>query len=221
MLLEVFLPAHWFDVYQVTQPVTIGLKTNDFQKVMRVRDKKQKIKMTLNGNDKLDICYFDNNIIPNKTEFELSLFEIENEMLNIPQTEYSADITMESVSFSDLISQLKEFGDILHVNICETDIVLMALGTNNTMKVTIQKETLSEFQIVEDEKISALFSIRIIKDIATFYKISPKITIGITNDLPVQFTYMLTELKSDDTRDYSVLERPRVVFYLAPQIPEN
>jgi hypothetical protein len=47
--------------------------------------------------------------------FEIPLMDIECELLEIPDVDYDAELVIQSASFANTVSQLKQFGDIMDI----------------------------------------------------------------------------------------------------------
>jgi hypothetical protein len=48
-----------------------------------------------------------------RQNFEIPLMDIECELLEIPDVDYDAELVIQSASFANTVSQLKQFGDIM------------------------------------------------------------------------------------------------------------
>jgi proliferating cell nuclear antigen PCNA len=221
MLLEVVLPNTWFDVYNVSEPITIGLKACFLQKIIKTRDKNQKIVWKMNMENDDDECLHIHFYSDDKTEFdknfELPLIDIDSELLQIPDdNDDSGEIILSSEKFANLVSQLKDVGDILKFNVSE-DCIIMSSESSEKMKmqVKIEIDDITEFSIEENISICSSFSLRYIKDISAFYKISKFISLKITENKPMKFIYNLSGNMNEDTNN------AYIIFYLAPQIDDD
>ena len=94
-LFELKLLAHWFQEYDVTQPVTLGINCELFHKMLHCIDRSQNIIITFEEDgDNIDIQLTseENGIIDK--HFRLPLMDIDIPLMQIPPTEYTADIIL-------------------------------------------------------------------------------------------------------------------------------
>ena len=106
---ELNIPADWFDEYscELEDGVVLGISSNIASKILNARDKEQQIKFTYE-NSKKDHLYVDFSTT-NKTKtifdksFEMPLVDMDEETLQIPEIEYSAEFSLNSSIFASLI----------------------------------------------------------------------------------------------------------------------
>jgi hypothetical protein len=63
-----------------------------------------------------------------KTVFDknFEIMDIECELLEIPDVDYDAELVIQSASFANTVSQLKQFGDIMDIACSENEIKFVA-----------------------------------------------------------------------------------------------
>lgn len=238
VILEILLPAPWFDMYEVENggSMTIGVNAALFYKVLKKREKGQKIILSCNsGKDNLHIelsSLQSEKIIFNK-EFELPLIDIEMELLSIPDIDHQAEFSLYSDMFSTLVSQLRDFGETLEIDCSEEKIELCSHSSENgTMRTNIPIEDLAEFAIEEGERIHAEFALKYLHEICSYQKLVKKVEIKLSRDFPMMIVFRLNstsdktpedssiETTTSETENVGILE-PKLVFYLAPKMSED
>jgi Proliferating cell nuclear antigen, N-terminal domain len=141
-ILELSLPASWFDVYHLAKSVRIGFNATFLHRILSSRDKEQQIQLVYSSEDtdnllihltKSDAISISEEVVTEsdaasvntkmKTKekkqkeqkpvtntfdkhFELPLIDIEEEGMQIPDIEYTAELAMHSAQFADIITQL-------------------------------------------------------------------------------------------------------------------
>ena len=141
--------------------------------------------------------------------FELPLIDVEEEMMQIPEMEHTAELTMQSAQLSNIITQLKMFGDSMDVQCSEERIALASTSQEQgKMYVEIGINDLSEFAIDEGADLSLSFSLSYLKNICAYSKISESVSIKFSDSFPMQVAY---PLGSDDAK---------LMFHLAPKIED-
>ena len=206
-ILELNVPAAWFDTYEKTN-TTIGVNSVIFFKILSTRDKSQSIEIQCDGDlDKLLIKFVsDNKTIFDKT-FEMPLVDLDAEMMSVPDMEYQAEFALPSTNFYNLINQLKMFGDSMDIECSEEKIILFSNSQDcGKMSAEISIDDLTSFSIEEGEQIKMSFSLMHLYCIAQFHKLAKEVELSFKHGYPVQIVYNLGD--SDTT----------LRFYLAPKI---
>lgn len=208
---EINLPEPWFDTYKLDTEITIGINTNMLFKVLNTRDKSHHIHLRLDADksDKLEIHLLSENNSVVDLHYVIPLIDIDSELMTIPDTEYQAEISLPSTTFSTLIDQMKLFGETFNI-ICNEDKIQMISESVDCgkMYVDIPIDDLNSYAIEEDETLNLSYSISHLKNICLYNKISKDIDIYLKKDFPIKLVY---SLNSDEAR---------ATFYLAPKIDD-
>jgi proliferating cell nuclear antigen len=210
-IFEINLPKLWFDEYKLETGITIGINTNMLFKVLNTRDKSHNIHLILNdeNSDKLEIHLLSENNNVMNLNYVIPLIDIDSEIMYIPDTEYQAEISLPSTTFSTLIDQMKLFGETFNI-ICNEEKVQMNSESIDfgKMYVDIPIDDLNSYAIEEDETLNLSYSISHLKNICFYSKISKDIDIYLKKDFPIKLVY---SLNSDEAH---------ATFYLAPKIDD-
>jgi proliferating cell nuclear antigen len=236
-ILEMSLPASWFDVYNLDivnsgETIRIGFNATYLHRILSSRDKDQKIHLSfsleesenllinLTKSDNVSSAGVESDVLSKKTKdnkpltntfdkhFELPLIDIEEEIMKIPDIEYTAELSMHSAQFADIITQLKMFGDTMEVQCSEERITLASTSQDQgKMFVEIGINDLSEFAIDEGANLALSFSLTYLKHFCAYSRISELVSIKIGESYPMRIAYSLGEQ-----------EDANLVFHLAPKI---
>jgi proliferating cell nuclear antigen PCNA len=214
-IVEVVLPKEWFDEYELKsqESFTLGISSSLLFRVLNARDKTQNITLDYDRSeaDKLNIHFTGDNKQEFDKHFELSLIDIDSEIMEIPAIEYQAELTLGSQNFANIINQLKMFGDNLDFKCSEKEIMLCSSSLEQgKMYVEIEIDDLSSFAIDENETIQSSFSLTFMHNIGLYNKLSKEIEIKISNAYPLKMIYKLP-----------MSEDAQMIFYLAPKINED
>ena len=224
-IMEVALPSTWFDVYELTNNVSVrmGFNSTFLHRILSSRDKDQQIQLVYSSEDADRLMIHltrpdelmdsagkakekkSNNF---DKHFELPLIDIEEDCMEIPDIEYAAELAMQSAQFSDIVTQLKMFGDTMEVQ-CSEDRIALASTSHDQGKmfVEIGINDLSEFAIDEGADLALSFSLTYLKYFCAYSKIAELIYIKFGDSYPMRLSYSLGEE-----------EDANLVFYLAPKI---
>ena len=213
-IVEIILPHNWFQNYELknNEPITIGINSSILFKVLNTRDKQQNIylKYDCDNSDKFYIDFISEDKTVFDKHFELPLIELDVEVMQIPEIDSDADISLPSTYFAGIISQLQIFGDTIEFSCNEDKIILNSLSLESgKMTVNIDIEDINAYAINEDETMNISFSLNRLHNICMYNKLSKEVEIMLTKDYPMKVTYPL------DTND------AKMVFYLAPKISDD
>jgi len=211
-VLEVSIRSSWFDFYSCQyDSVKIGINTNVLHKILSSKEKSQTIhfeySMEDGNEDKLLVNMLssledppqsndESRVVKNHRNvydryFEVPLVNLENDIMEIPDIEYEAEISLPSVNFAILIYQLKGFGDVLNIQCNENDIQFISKSLENgSMRVEIKIDELTGFSIIEGENINVLFGLQYLNTISSYSKISKTVELKIRRNYPIRIDYM-------------------------------
>lgn len=212
-ILEINIPKNWFDSYEVSKGVTIGINANILFRVLNARERSQIITINFKeeNNDKLNVHFTSDNKEEFDKHFEISLIDIDSETMNIPEIEYQAEFTLGSANFANIINQLKTFGESLEINCSEEKILLTSSSIDQgKMSCEIKMDDLTSYAIEEGESIKSGFSLNYLHNICLYNKLSKEIEIKISADYPMKIVYNL--IGSDTAK---------MTFFLAPKIGDE
>lgn len=235
-IFEISLPKEWFDSYELpfssetsidssspahssgeslnNKAVTIGIHSFILFRVLSARDKTQEIHFNFNSNnnqDKLNIHFTGNNKSEFDKHFEISLLDVDSDIMEIPLDEPQAEFSISSFNFSNIINQLKMFGDNLDVSCSEEKIMLCSNSVEQgKMFVEIKIDDLSSFIIDEGGNIKMSFSLNSLHNICLYNKLSKEVVISFKESFPMKVVYNIFGH-----------ENAKMTFYLAPKINDD
>lgn len=222
-IIEISLPAGWFNKYEINEKHCIGVNTTILFKILNSREPSQDIAIHFDteDSDKLFIHFHSENKAVFDKHFEIPLMEIDTELMGIPEYESNADLTMCSANFSNIIGQLKMFGDNLTIECTEENIVLSSSSEESgKMNVHIQIDDLNSFAINDGQRLNLSFSLPYLHNICLYHKIAKEIEIQLTDGFPLRARYYLGDT-ADTEEESSDSNKPILSFYLAPKIDED
>lgn len=213
-IFEIDIKSTWFDKYERTEDgnVCLGINSSILYKILNTRDKSQELSITYDSeeSDKLAIRFSS----PNKTIFDknfvIPLIDIDEQIMEIPESDSHAEILINATNFANIISQLRLFGDTIEISCTEEQILLCSNSVDcGNMTVEISMEDLDEFSINDGASLKLSFSLAQLHNICMYHKISKDVQIKWINDFPMQISYAI---------DNNLLN---LRFYLAPKISDD
>lgn len=211
LIMEFSLPKVWFDSYNLAEDVTIGVNSGVLSKVLSIRESSQTVVW---DTDKGDVLYvkFHTEDSQSKVfdkEFEIPLIDLEQELFEIPPTDYPAEFTLPSNIFANMIQQLKQFGETLQIICTEEHIKMISDSPEfGKMNTHMPIEDLEEYAINEGETIKNSFAIKYLSNACLYQKIAKSMYIAVCSNFPMKIEY---QMEND----------AKLVFYLAPKINDD
>ena len=208
-LCELVLSYNWFDEYNIKKNETVTIPTGGIYHALHCLNDNQSIIIEYDEKkDNLSIEFTGEKTI-NKS-FDLVTFETDNNLMEIPETEFSVDIEMASCELNTLIQELIVFNKDIQFH-CDTEWVkLMAKGEMGKMSVELKDDNIISYAIEEGLSIVKEYAIEFFKKACAFHKISDIINLHIEDNSPIKICYYL-----DDTKDNTF------IFYIAPKVMDD
>ena len=223
-LFELILKPEWFDSFETDNTYTLGLNCELLAKVLSCLEQNQSIKMQYS--DKRDNLFI--SLSPNDGEsgiikvFRIPLIDIEQNLLEIPDTEYTADVTMLSDDFVKLVSQMSIFGSTISFELGDT-IKMTGKGDNGTMDAIIKEDDILMYAIEEDAKLSLEFSGSYINMMSAFNRLNKQVQINFSENVPMKIQFGLDGFMDDEEEDEDeeLKDKNFIRLFLAPKINDD
>ena len=215
-LFELKIGEDWFDEYSCDESCSMGINCEMLYKILSCLKEGQHISMKHDSaTSKLTIDLLGNSY---DKSFELSLIEIDSDMVELPSRESTADIKFVSKDFAELINQLSIFGEKLKIT-CNDDIILNSANEFGKVDITVKEDDIVEYMMEDGAEVESYFGIKFIHMITKFANINKEVGIHISNDYPIKMVYALDDWKDQNDDDDDEGEQPLnhyIAFYLAP-----
>ena len=223
-LFEMILKSDWFDEFDTDKDYSLGLNCELLSKVLNCLETNQEIRMEY-SEDRDDLLI---SLCPNKGEnsitkvFQLPLIDIESNLLEIPETDYAADIVMSSEDFGKLINQISIFGKTVLFELEET-IKVTGKGDDGKMSAIIKEDDIISYAAVEDIDLKLEYSGMFIAMMTSFTKLNKTIQIHFNEEMPMKVQYGLDSFmdNDDDDDDDESEDRNFIRFFLAPKVMDD
>ena len=217
-LFECQLDKSWFKEYTfdpATDMGQIGLNIAMLNKVLATWNDTQELSITTQpDSDKININFENGNCVTGQFNkyFELSLIDLENQLLDVVIGDTLVDLRIESKIFCSLINQLTIFNHTLTLTFNEEAIECVSTGSEGSMKAMINVDEVNEYAIPEAAALTQTYSLRYIQMMCQFNKLSAEMELGFSDERPMLMKYDI----SDENATESFVR-----IHLAPKIPDN
>ena len=147
-----------------------------------------------------------------QSEFKLSLITIDSEHLGIPDTQYSAMVTMSSSEFTRICRELYSLNETVNIETTKNSIKFAVTGENVGGAIKIEANDSSNLdeqtEIKVEETVNLAFALRYLNMFTKASTVSQQVSLCLAVEFPLMVEYKLQQL--------GVLK-----FYLAPRISDE
>ncbi|RPB19825.1 proliferating cell nuclear antigen [Terfezia boudieri ATCC MYA-4762] len=211
-LVAMLLRADGFSPYRCDRNIALGINLNSLTKVLRCAQNEDMI--TLKADDAPDSLnlVFENTENERISEYDIKLMDIDQEHLGIPDTEYSASITLPTAEFQRICRDLSQLSESVAIEATKEGVKFSCSGDIGNGSVTLRthqnvdKPELST-KVDLTEPVNLTFSLKYLVNFCKASSLSQTVTLSLSNEVP-----LLVEYKMDNGY---------VRFYLAPKIDEE
>jgi proliferating cell nuclear antigen PCNA len=218
-LFECELKACWFKSYDYeaeTDQSCIGINIGILIKVLNTWNDSQTLSIELEPeSDTIAVNFEKNN--ENNTNFdkffELSLINIESQLLDVKLFETLVDLIVESKIFCSLINNLMLFNDVLTLTFNDDNVECRSSGTDGSMKALISVDDVIEYAIPESTTLVQTYSLRYVHLMCQFNKLAPQMSLGFGESMPMTMKYILSD-ENDADESFARI-------HLAPKIADD
>lgn len=208
-LFDLNLKSDWFTTFTVNETCDICFDSNLFYSMISVKSEDQNLNIKKVSEDNLNIELVNGDKKGDFNKFfTMSLIDFEYDQMNIPSTEYDSEFSLQSKKVTDIMSQLSNFGDDLHIKCCEDFVDFKTKGNTGDMRVNVSVDDLSSYSIVEGEEIMLTYSLPYVSKMCITNKLSTDIEFSLSNDYPMKINY---DLGNDSS----------LSFYIAPKLSDD
>eukprot|EP00437_Effrenium_voratum_P008043 CAMPEP_0181439582 /NCGR_PEP_ID=MMETSP1110-20121109/22505_1 /TAXON_ID=174948 /ORGANISM="Symbiodinium sp., Strain CCMP421" /LENGTH=260 /DNA_ID=CAMNT_0023563317 /DNA_START=76 /DNA_END=858 /DNA_ORIENTATION=- len=211
-LVSLMLRESAFAEFKCDRPVSLGMNVDSLTKILKMTGPSDTLKIRHKGDT--DVVNFqcegsDDRI----SEFDLKLFQIENEHMEIPEQHYKVVAKLPSSEFQKICRDLKEFGETLHLTGDKDGLKFVVsgdIGSGNVLLKPRETEKPEEkVSLTVHEPVTAAFALRYLVNFSKASPLCGSVTLGFAPDAPLLVQY---DLETED--------KGHMKFYLAPKIDE-
>ena len=216
---EICLKSDWFETYSVTESLVIGVNSAVLCFIFGLRQEHQRICIEfIDKTDKLGILFKNNQSYPDETprEFYIPTLDIDQDMMEIPESEYEVSFVINSKKFADLISPLAKFGDSVKIVLSKSIVQLTTSGgtfgstTATLLDINTNTKNIDNYVNTVSEQFEIAFSLKYMALFASFHKIGKDVKLHITQDNPLRMEYCLNEENVNSTEYLRLFLAPLV-----------
>lgn len=196
VLISLLLGPESFSSYRCDHAVTLGVNmtslstvlrcgTNDDQLTLRCDDKPTELALT-----------FEDTKHDRISDFNIRLMDIDQEYLSIPETEYTASITMPSVDLQRILRDLKQLSESVSIQADKEEVIFSAEGDMGKGDIHVRPYTDAEnpensVAINISEPVSLSFNLHYFNNITKASSLSDSVTLQLAENTPASVEYKI------------------------------
>ena len=119
------------------------------------------------------------------------LIKVDEDSLEMPETKYQCEVTMESCEFSRICDAMEGISGLLTLSAQQDCVMFSVEGVIGSGQVTLAASELTTIEIKEPVKLS--FSLPYLQKFARAAALSPFVKIHLHHDKPLMLLYSLTK----------------------------
>eukprot|EP01090_Pellita_catalonica_P009116 TRINITY_DN20180_c0_g1_i1.p1 TRINITY_DN20180_c0_g1~~TRINITY_DN20180_c0_g1_i1.p1 ORF type:complete len:258 (-),score=53.84 TRINITY_DN20180_c0_g1_i1:45-818(-) len=211
-LVSLMMEADGFESHRCDKRMQLGIKIDSMAKILKCAGNDDVVTLKAEENGNVMSFTFENGT--KVSEFELKLLQIDAEVLTIPETSYSAVITMSSAEFQRICRDLTTIGDAVTISATKAGVTFSAKGDlgkgNISLKQSDSMDTGDDAKttIALEEPVELTFALRYLNFFTKATNLSSTVSLSLAKDVPLVVEYPIENLGY-------------VRYYLAPKIEED
>jgi len=211
-LVSLLLRESAFADYKCERATSLGMNVESLSKVLKMCGATDSLRLRWQaGADTVNFqCEGADDRI---ADFDLKLMQIESEHMEIPEQHYKVVARLPSGEFKRICSDLREFGETMHVKATKEGITFSVQGDVGTGNVMLKPRDASKpeekVSLTVHEPVTATFALRYLVNFSKAAPLCGSVELGLGPDAPLLVKYDLEES-----------ENGHMQFYLAPKIDE-
>jgi proliferating cell nuclear antigen len=202
-----------FQHFRCDKALALGLNLENLGKILRCSGNDDVL--TLKSEDDTDSLsmMFENTSQDRISDFEMKLMQIDSESLGIPDTEYSANVTMSSTEFQRIIRDLSNMGDSCTIACNKEGIKFSVSGDVGTGNVTLRQSSSVDDEsnnvtIDMKEPVELQFAMKYLTYFTKATALSRTVSLSISSEMPICV-------------EYPIEGAGFIRYYLAPKIDDE
>jgi proliferating cell nuclear antigen len=204
-LVSLTLGQNGFESYRADRPMTLGVSISNLSKVLKLAGNEDRIILRADEDATSLNIIFDNKRQEKKTEFTLNLITLDSEHLGIPETNYTSEITMNSLDFTKLCRELHQLSETVTIEASTTHVKFSIDGEVGSGTIEIKTQ---EGKDSGKDQVCLSFALRYLNMFNKASTLCNHVKLMLAPETPLVVEYEIEHLGA-------------LKYYLAPKINED
>lgn len=214
-LVSLDLKDRAFDQYACSRGRCLGLNMAAVAKVFKLCGNDDAVVIRHDDNAETVSFVFEALNEDRVSDFDITLMQIDQEHLGVPESEFSATVSLPSKQFQRICADLGQFADSLSIEVSSKSVKFSTrgdlVGGNITLKPRSGADGDDRVEVEADGNVQLLFAVRYLNYFAKATPLSSQVQLRLSQGQPLEVTFNLHD-------DPSI---GHLRFYLAPKVDET
>mmetsp|Transcript_39347 Transcript_39347/g.80601 ORF Transcript_39347/g.80601 Transcript_39347/m.80601 type:complete len:220 (+) Transcript_39347:235-894(+) len=212
-LVSMLIRSEGFDFFRCNKSFTLGVNLSSLYKILKCSSSEDSVTLACYENSETLSFKFENQNHDRVSEFHLILLQMDSEQLGIPETVYSAQVSLTSAEYRRICTDMSTLGDTIVIGISKEELKFEIAGDIGKGSIIIRPNLKKEdtennerFDVKEAIKLS--FSLKYLINFSKGAPLCEKVVFKMSNDVPLQVEFKINKIGY-------------IRYYLAPKMIEN
>jgi len=212
-LVHLHLKNSGFEEFECGDEISLGLNLTNLTKILKCSGSRDCLEISASDAENVTLT-FESVKESRCSRFDMKLFDIDEEQLGIPETEYGCKIEMASSEFARICRDMTALGGSMELSATKQGIEFSVKGDIGNGSVVLQQgETVDAnvkqgIRIELDEPVNQQFALRYLCMFAKSAAVSDRVSLCMNPETPIKVEFVMEGLGF-------------IRFFLAPKIEED
>lgn len=203
-----------FDHYRCDKNTMLGVSLPNLAKVLKLASNEDTLTLKAKEDGDVMSLMFESKDQDKLVDLDLTLMDLDQEQLQIPETEYQADILIPADEFKRIIADLLALGDTCTISAKKEGVRFTVNGDVGRANITLKPGQAADDDdrkttINVEEPVELRFALRYLNYFAKATPLASQVKLSLNKDVPLLVQYKM----GDDIGAMS--------YYLAPKIDDD
>jgi proliferating cell nuclear antigen len=198
VLVHLKLEADKFEVFHCPEPITLGINTLNFFKLIKALQNNDILTLFLEKDNINQLCIkMDNGEANRTTTYRMNLMDLNQENFQIPSVEFDAVITLPSSDFQKICRDMYNLGDNIEIRSYGEQISFSCTGDIASQTTTIGQSNIGGLSVINENTSNIVQGVYALKYLVLFTKctnLCNTIELFLKNDYPLIIKYNVASL---------------------------
>mmetsp|Transcript_41929 Transcript_41929/g.84010 ORF Transcript_41929/g.84010 Transcript_41929/m.84010 type:complete len:221 (-) Transcript_41929:672-1334(-) len=212
-LVSLCIHSHGFEFFNCKKNFTLGVNLSSLNKILKCSSNDDSVTIKCYENSEILSFKFENQTCDRVSEFQLRLIHSDSEQLGIPETSYIATVSLTSVEYRRICTDMSTLGDTISIGISKEELKFQIEGDIGKGDIIIRQQSKEKKGENEDifevrEPIKMSFSLKYLMNFSKAAPLCEKVVFKMSNDVPLQVEFKITKIGY-------------IRYYLAPKMNDS
>ncbi|XP_037069576.1 proliferating cell nuclear antigen-like [Pollicipes pollicipes] len=212
-LVSLNLRSDGFDKYRCDRNLTMGMNLGSMSKILKCAGNEDIVTIRAQDNPDTVTFVFESENGERQSDYEMKLMNLDQEHLQIPETEYACVVKMPAGEFARICRDLSQFGDSIVISCSKQGVKFSASGDIGSANVKLAQSSNVDKEeeavtIEMQEPVSFTYACRYLNFFTKATPLSTQVKLSMSPEYPLMVEYTIQEIG-------------HIRYFLAPKIEDD